>query len=399
MRTSPIVALLLLVLCPPADGQEARKPKPADELPEVKQLPNPFTFADGKPVRTREDWARRRVEIRQLFEDYIYGHMPPKPEKLTVKKGERTNDEDSKVVIQPLEVSLEHGGKTAVIQVTVALPEGAKEKVPVLVQSTGFGKGGVTGKRFKLYTDRGYAVAEFNWNAVAADVKGPKKGGMYTLFGDRIDAGTLIGWAWGISRVIDALEKDVPEVDAARVIVTGHSRNGKATLAAGAFDERIALTVPSHSGTGGMPPFRFIDEFAKRNGKTETLKNIVAYAPQWFHPDFKQFEDRADRLPVDQHLLAALVAPRALMDTEGLKDIWTNPEGAQVANLAARKVYRFLKAEDRISFRYRNVGHIPSSEDLLDYADFVFHGKKLPAEFGKRAYKDQIKTFTWDVPK
>jgi hypothetical protein len=397
MRCVYFVALLLGAVACSLAGAHQDKRKLAGDLPEIKELPNPFVFADGSPVRTKEDWDRRRLEIKDLFQDYEYGHMPPKPQKMTVKKGTRVTDKENNVIIQNLEVIMEHEGKTFTLSVTVALPADAKGKVPVLIQSGGFGKGG--NKRFKQYTDRGYAVAEFNWNAAAADVKGARKGGIYTLFGDQIDTGTLMGWAWGISRVIDALEEAVPEVDTTKVFVTGHSRNGKGALVAGAFEERIALTVPSHSGAGGISPYRFIDEFAKRNGKAETLQNVVGYAPQWFRPDFNQFIGKVDRLPFDQHLLVALVAPRALMDTEGTKDAWTNPEGAQLANLAAKKVYSFLKAENKISFRQRPVGHVPSTDDLLDYADFVFFGKKLPEDFGKAAYKEDIKAFTWDVPK
>ena len=213
--------------------------------------------------------------------------------------------------------------------------------MPVLVQSTGFGfgkKGGAPGARFKTYTDRGYAVAEFSWNAVAAD--NARKGGIFTLFGDKIDTGTLMGWAWGISRVIDALAEAVPEIDTTKVFITGHSRNGKATLVAGAFDERIALTVPSHSGTGGIPPYRFVEEFAKRNGKTETLANVTKAFPRWFHPQLRRVRRQRIDLPVDQHLLAVWrEVPRALMNTEGTQDIWINPEGAQLTHLAAKKVY------------------------------------------------------------
>jgi endo-1,4-beta-xylanase len=203
-----------------------------------------------------------------------------------------------------------------------------------------------------------------------------------------------------MSRVIDALEEAVPEVDTTKVFITGHSRNGKAVLVAGAFDERIALTIPSHSGAVGLSPYRFIDEFAKRNGKAETLQNAVGYAPWWFRPDFKQFVGNVDRLPVDQHLLVALCAPRALMNTEGLKqEAWINPEGAQMSNLAGKKVYEFLNAGDKVSFRYRDVGHTPSPPDVLDYADYIFKGKALPAEFGKAAYPIKTDGYKWDVPK
>ena len=344
MRSVYLVAMFTIAACActfaGADQDKQSKRKPAAELPEIKELPNPFVFADGKAVRTKDDWNRRREEIKDLFQDYMYGHMPPKPQKMTVKKGQRVTDDANKVIIQNLEVVMENEGKTFTMNVTVALPAGAAGKVPVLVQAGGFGKGGgggAPGARFKQYTDRGYAVAEFNWNAVAGDNKGAKKGGIYTLFGEQIDTGTLMGWAWGIGRVIDALEQAVPEIDATKVFVTGHSRNGKGALVAGAFEERITLTVPSHSGAGGMSPYRFIDEFAERNGKAETLKNVVGYAPQWFRPDFTQFIDKVDRLPVDQHLLVALVAPRALMDTEGTKDAWTNPEGRPTRKLGSQE--------------------------------------------------------------
>ena len=122
------VALFGAVACT-LHGAAQDKRKPAGERPEIKELPNPFTFADGSPVRTREDWERRRKEVKDLFQDYVYGHMPPKPEKMTVKKSERVTDEESKVTTQKLELLLEHEGKTLTINVTLALPAGVCEAV------------------------------------------------------------------------------------------------------------------------------------------------------------------------------------------------------------------------------------------------------------------------------
>jgi len=397
MRIVHAVAVLFLgvVACSLAGAdQDTPKRKAAGEFPEIKELPNPFIFADGSPVRDAKDWERRRVEVKELFQDYMYGHMPPRPQKMTIKKGERVTDEANKVILQDLELQLEHEGKKLTINVKLALPAGATGKVPVLIQSSfGFGKGGAaSSKRFTTYTNRGYAVAELSFNQVAADNKNARNGGIYQLFGDQIDCGGLMAWAWGVSRVIDALET-VPEIDITKVFITGHSRYGKAALVAGAFDQRIALTVPSHSGCGGFAPYRFI------YGKNEQLHNIVGAFPYWFRPDFNQFVGKVERLPVDQHLLVALVAPRALMNTEGTKDEWINPQGAQLTHLAAKKVYRFLKADDKISIRYRPVGHIPSVEDLLAFADHVFFGKTLPEEFGKMPYQEDARGFQWDVPK
>ena len=248
------------------------------------------------------------------------------------------------------------------------------------------------GKFYAIFAQRGYAVAECSFVEAAADGKDARKGGVYALFGDSIDCGGLMAWAWCVSRTIDALET-VDTIDATKVVVTGHSRYGKAALVAGAFDERIAVTVPSHSGCGGAAPYRFI------YGKSEQLQNIVGFAPYWFRPDFNQFRDRVPRLPVDQHLLLAMVAPRAVLQTEGTQDAWTNPEGSQLTHLAGKKVYEFLKVADKISIRFRPVGHIPSNEDLLDFADHVFFNKPLSEEFGKLAYPVEKNGFAWDMPK
>ena len=146
------------------------------------------------------------------------------------------------------------------------------------------------------------------------------------------------------------------------------------------------------SGCAGTAPFRFI------YGKSEQLHNIVGAFPYWFRPDFNRFAGNVQRLPVDQHLLKALVAPRALLDTEGTEDAWTNPEGAQLTHLAAKKVYEFLGAGDKISIRYRPVGHIPSNDDLLEFADHVFFGRRLSDEFGALAYPVAKHGFNWHSP-
>jgi hypothetical protein len=393
MRPLSVLAPLLLAaaVCSAADSDK-KSPKPAADLPEVKELPDPFTFADGKRVKTKDDWKRRREEIKSLFEDYEYGHLPPKPKKMTVTKGDVVTDKDAKVSMREFTVKMEQNDKSLTVRVRLAWPDGEKKAAPVVIQSS-FGKlGKASTKPYVGFTKRGYAVAECSFNDFASDNKAKSRSsGIYELFGDKIDCGALMAWAWGVHRVIDVLES-VPEVDSKKIIVTGHSRYGKAALVAGAFDERIALTVPSHSGCGGAAPYRFI------YGKSEQLHNVVGFT-HWFHPDFKQFVGKVNRLPVDQHELIALVAPRAVLLTEGTQDAWTNPEGSQLTHLAAKKVFDFLKAGDKISVRYRPVGHVPNNGDLMDFADHVFFEKELSKEFGKLAYKEEKKAFTWDVPK
>src|SRR5437870_4632615 len=184
MRTLPIVAVVLLgaVVCT-LEGAGQKSRKPAAELPEIKELPNPFTFADGSPVRTKEDWARRREEIKGLFQDYEYGHLPPKPRAMKISRGEVSVDEQAGVAIQDLELNLENDGKTLKMTVRVAWPKDAKGPVPVIIQSAfGFGGGRPgagsgaaptrpSGQRFATYARRGYAYAELNYQQLAPDDK------------------------------------------------------------------------------------------------------------------------------------------------------------------------------------------------------------------------------------
>jgi len=365
--------------------------KPVAELPEIARLVDPLTFSDGTKVRNRQDWERRRAELKKLFEDYEYGSLPPKPERVEILRGEVIINKQFGVSTQNFVISMGQGYGNLDVHFSLNIPLNAKGKVPVVIQA---GDGGLsplppwpgfppppvqTGP--DIFTQRGYATASFRYTQLAADNKDTaRKGGIYTLFNDQIDTGALMAWAWGMHRIIDVLTTQ-PRIDINKVVVTGHSRYGKASLIAGAFDERIALTVPSHSGAAGAAPYRFI------YGKNEQLHNIAGYAPQWFRPGFEQFVDHVNQLPVDQHLLKALVAPRALLTTEGTLDEWTNPQGSQLTYLAAKQAYEFLDAADKISIKYRPVGHIPSNEDLLDYADHLFFGKPLSKEFGELPYE------------
>lgn len=406
--------VVCLTIAAGASGQETASAFPVTLLPEIAELPNPFLLSNGSRVHTRADWDRRRTEIRQLFERYQYGTLPPKPEKMTVRLTEPVVDEAAGASVQRGELRLEYHGKLLILNVRITTPIAAAERTapyPVIVQGGFFGlrgppggsrppsnnegKGGASRRpsRSKIYMDRGYALAELNLNDVAADSKDrARESGVYQLFNEHIDCGGLMAWAWGLHRVIDLIETMPDKFDASKVVVTGHSRYGKAALIAGAFDDRIALTVPSHSGCAGAAPYRFI------YGESEQLHNITGFAPQWFRPDFSQFVDNVNRLPVDQHMLHALVAPRALLAIEGTNDAWTNPQGSQLTCQAGKTVYDFLGAGNRISMRFRAVGHTPSNEDLLEFADHIFFNKPLSEEFGKLAYEPDPAGWSWIAP-
>lgn len=396
---SLLLALILAVNASIAAAQsnQPNTPMRVQDLPVAVGLPNPFTFLNGTPFRRTDQWTRRRLELIGLFQEYVYGTLPPGPHTMNNRVVGTRASEGRDIVIRDYAMALGFDDRSLTLSVRVALPAGATRKLPVVIQGMTPGGGGETGseelQHLAAFTGRGYAVAELDFGQVAVDDKDhARTGGVYALFGDTLRCGTLMAWAWGMHRVVDLL-CTLPEIESNCIVVTGHSRFGKAALLAGAFDERIALTVPSHSGCAGSAPFRFV------YGKSEALHHIVGFAPHWFRPEFQEFVGHVERLPLDQHLLLSCVAPRALLCLEGTMDEWTNPEGVQLTYRAARKVYEFLGAGDRCSIRFRPVGHVPGVDDLLDYADHLFRSKKLPLEFGTLPYTVREGDIQWSPPR
>lgn len=400
LRARIVAATVLVVaaLSPTATiAADAPTPtSPVTELRAESGLGDPFRFLDGRAVTTAADWLRRREELKQLFSRHVYGSLPPRPEAMRVEHSGAKPDPAREVLVEELVLHLVHRGNELALPVRLEIPLQSTGQVPVILRSS-FALPLPPGAQVpppepSLYTKHGYATASFRFTDAAADQRGAARdGGIYALFGRDLDTGALLAWAWAMHRVIDALERE-PRIDARRVVVDGHSRHGKAALLAGAFDERIALTVAQHSGSAGAAPFRFVPTDA------EQLHNAAGYAPHWFHPQFAQFVGHVDRLPIDQHLLKALVAPRALLCTEGTQDTWTNPAGSQLTHFAAKEVYRFLGAEERISIRFRSVGHVPSAEDVVAFADHLFFGKPLPPEFGRPAFPSETTAYSWRAP-
>jgi dienelactone hydrolase len=385
-----VALLALLMFGQSIYAAEAKRLSP-DELTSIKELPNPFVFNDGTAVKTRQDWQRRRAELRELVLTYEYGHVAPPP-------GNVRGDEKSSQPIAGVEgatekqitLSMGPGGQLK-SNVVLSIPAG-KGPFPVIVKGD-LGWGRVKPEIVANVIKHGYMLAEFDRTDFAPD-KDDKSTGVYPLFPGE-DWSALGAWAWGFARVNDYLLTR-NDVDPKRLIVTGHSRGGKAALLAGALDERVALTAPNNSGCGGAGCYRL------QAPKSETIADITKHFPYWFQPQFTQFIGHIDKLPIDQHSVKALVAPRALLSTEALGDLWANPEGSQQTYLAAKEVYKFLGAADRIAIHFREGKHEQNEQDfatLLDYADHLFNGKPASEPFDRLAFPDSPKQFSWTAPK
>ncbi len=356
----------------------------------MKELPDPFLFKDGSRVKTPQEWPRRRAELIELILGHEYGRLPAAT---TIVKAEETEpakkDDATGATEHSIVLKMGPEGKVST-HLVLTVPPGTGP-FPVIV------KGDLCWKRVKPeivanVVKHGYILAEFDRTEIAPD-KNNAPGGIRPLYPDA-DWGTLAAWAWGFHRVVDYLVTR-PDVDAKKVVVTGHSRGGKAALLAGALDERVALTVPNGSGCGGAGCYRV------QPPKTEDIAAIIKNFPYWFSARFPEFIGNVDRLPFDQHEVKALVAPRALFTTDALGDIWANGPGTQATYQAAREVFKFLGAEDKIGIHYREGGHEQNEQDfaaLLAFADHLFFNKSSDVPFDKLPFPDEPKAFSWAAP-
>jgi hypothetical protein len=264
--------------------------------------------------------------------------------------------------------------------VQLYLPNAAAKPVPVIVLLQ---FQGLTDKATPLVIDRGYGLAILDRTALAADDKNTYRDRLINAFSGTgslaADAWRAIGaWAWGASRVVDYLETE-PAVDRSRIGVAGHSRMGKTALWAGANDERFATVLSNNSGCGGAALARRV--FG------ETVGRINTVFPHWFCENHHRYNDREAELPVDQHMLVALIAPRRVYVTSADEDLWADPRGEFLSCRNADPVYRLLDvpglgtdrmppldrpiASGQIGYHVRTGGHALTDYDWQRFLDFA----------------------------
>ncbi len=384
-----VVGLTVVLVSCAAQPPQMNYPA-VDELPQRAELPDPFRFEDGSRVRSREDWPRRREELLNLILHYEYGRVPPPPGNVKGPLVSEENNGSLGGIARTVLLEMGPEDRKLTTRVEILTPAGPGPW-PVIV------RGDLCWKRLPAEiladaTRRGYAVAEFDRTDFAPDSKDRTKG-IYAAY-PGTNCGAVAAWAWGFARVVDYLWEQ-PWVDREKIIVTGHSRGGKASQLAGALDTRVALTNPNNSGCGGAGCYRL------QATKSEDIAAITRNFPYWFAADFTSFIGKVDRLPFDQHSVKALVAPRAYLSTEALGDLWANPQGTQQSHLAAREVWDFLGAPQRTAIFFREGKHEHNRADwnvLMDFADKVLRGKTVETSFDNFAFPTEPKPYTWRRP-
>jgi hypothetical protein len=314
-----------------------------NSLPNISELPNPFTFMGGSPMSSKADWTCRRAEISALLQAFVYGEKPPVPSVTGSFSG------------SSITVNVSYNGNSISFFCSISTP-GGSGPYPAMI-----GIGGASIGSFS-----GVASISFPNDEIAAQSGSSSRGQgkFYNLYGSNHSAGATMAWAWGVDCLITALEQTPSaNIDTTRLGVTGCSRNGKGALVVGAFCERIALTIPQESGCGGAASWRVSDYRQDQGANIQTLCQIIGENP-WMSANLDQFCHNTNKLPVDNHELIALCAPRAVLVIGNNID-WLGPQSVFSASVAAHYVFEALGIPDNMGYSIStNHGHcaLPSSQ-------------------------------------
>ncbi|MFN7997300.1 MAG: acetylxylan esterase [Bryobacteraceae bacterium] len=383
LRTSAIAGIFVL-------GISVAAQRPDVNYDESKvgsyMLPDPLTTRAGQHVRDTAMWNdQRRPEILEAFAENVFGHTPQKHIKATYELHPTDNHAlGGKAIRKQVTVHFSNKKDGPKIDLLVYVPMDAHKPVPAFLGLNFEGNHTVSSdpgiqlpdvwvKKVKQpasdtsrgssasewqvekILDKGYALATAYYGDIEPDFNGGIGFGVRPLFFERHqtepapdDWGAIGAWAWGLSRAMDYLETD-SDIDAKHVALMGHSRLGKTALWAGAQDPRFALVISNDSGEGGAA--------LSRRNFGETIQDLNTAFPHWFCGNYRKYNGHADQLPVDHHMLLALIAPRPLYVASAEEDRWADPRGEFLSAVAAGPVYELFGKQGLGTDQMPAVGH------------------------------------------
>jgi len=356
-------------------------------------LPDPLVAVDGKPVSSAERWnVTRRTELMELFRGTVYGRRPQVKFTVRFEKTAEVKDAfDGAATGRSMRAVIAIADRTFSFPFVVFVPNRVQGQVPAVVHINNryfipLEKAVGSHDPFwpvKTLIERGYATASFHTSDVDPDKKDGYATGIRAFFADgkapRPDAWrSLSAWGWAASRVLDHLDA-VEAVDGTRVAVVGHSRGGKTSLWAACEDTRFAVAYSNNSGCGGAA--------LSRRAYGETVARITSSFPHWFCEPFADYAGREGKLPVDQHEVIGLIAPRGVYVASADEDLWADPRGEYAALVAAAPVFQLLGAKSittrpmpspnqprvagRTGYHIRSGGHGLGDVDWNWFLDFT----------------------------
>lgn len=385
--------LILSLFVNKASAQNYEEAKvPAYTLPEVL-----LTLNKGK-LTSKASWENgRRKEIINLFEEHVYGRMPVQYDSMHhFITNENAAAMAGRAHLKQVQIEVFASNRSVKINMVLFVPKNNSRPAPVFLlinnrDSTNMDPTRKINSDFwpaEMLIDSGYAIAAFQVNDLAPDNKDSFQNGVLQLYPDQLNVAngmkTIGAWAWGAGRVMDYFKKDA-DIDNKKVVVIGHSRGGKAALWAGAQDQRFAIVVSNCSGNTGAALAR------RRFG--ETIKRINDHFPHWFCDNYKKYNDNEDALPVDQHMLIALMAPRPVYVGTATKDLWADPLGSFLALKHAEKIFSLYGIDTMpvskqpginlpiirspLGYHLREGVHNLTRDDWINYVKFAnYHFKK-----------------------
>ena len=384
------------------------------DLPVQTNLPDVMIMLDGTKVTTPAQWRARREELKAILEHYELGHAPPPPGNVSGTEIQSRPVLDGAAKYQLVHLKF---GPDEKLGLDVAIFTPAKGgPFPTIINPSfsmtpgvNFTNNSIAAKNeiaattttnsarprfnfsapmdpekaargFTNQLNRGYAIVTYRYTQCGEDNPNFRTNSFYPAY-PGYDWGVLLGWAWGLSRVVDYVETQ-PFADKNKLIALGHSRLGKLTMVATAFDERISLGAPAGSSGAGTGAYRFCGP--GRGGK-EGVEDMTRKYGYYFVPRLKEFTGQMEKLPFDAHWFVALTAPRPWISIEGTDDQNCVPNAVRQTVLAAKPVYEFLGVSaDRVGVNYEPHRHALTADDweaALDFADKNLRGMKVGRSF------------------